>query len=196
MASSTPDVIEFSKHVRALSERHGWELVMLGGSLLDVALQEMIRQKLTELKGDERRRFLRGAARDLSSRIDSAWALGLISTQTARECHHLRELRNILGHSFDIDALAHPRCTEVIDRFTYHDRENIDVVMLGVTIEPESYDPSCDSIMDSEGTVGFYVPTSRDADFSDIEVKTRHQIWSCIFAVLVSELGGWINEPK
>jgi hypothetical protein len=201
-------LLPYNKHVVALDKRNGWELVLLGASLLDVALDHTIRFALSEWTKADRDRFMRGSAQDLSSRIDVAHVLGITSARTARESHLFRNLRNTLAHSIDVDTLAHPNLLGHIEKFGYHDREALEPTDLGpragvATIEEEPRRgfvdffglrvemEDVDLVRDSAGRIGFFVPTSRGADFSDPEVKTRHQIWSCILATVASEIPGW-----
>lgn len=201
MASSkAPDAITFNKHVNALSDRESWEMVMLGASLLDVALAESIARHTDELSARERNRLDQGVTRDLSTRIDAAWAFGLITLRTARECHKVRDLRNKMAHSIMIGSLDDPPLRDIVNNFEYHHREKIEVAGDGITVSERAggyiagIGPGYDVIRSANRRIGFYVPTSTGADFTNPEVRVRHQIWSCIYATVAPKLGDWLAD--
>ena len=115
MLSQDPAVL--ARDLQAESDR---AMVVIGGSLLEDGLREMIRTKLRPMDVQELRE-LRIFAHDgpiggFSKTITVAYALGLIDGQTVKELTDIREMRNACAHSFRPIDFKTPELANVCKR--------------------------------------------------------------------------------
>ncbi len=100
----------FSEHYSLLSEESDRGAVLIAASLLDVALENLVKAKLVKQKNKKDSLF-DGANAPLgtfSSRIEIAFRLGLIQNSTREMLDVFRRLRNDFAHKISIKSLEDP----------------------------------------------------------------------------------------
>lgn len=207
MARSPLHALRFNKLILDLRNLSGRDLVIVGASLLDAALQQALSRRFAKLSSrDEQKIFFEesGAASRLSSKIDLALALGLITKETHVEAHRLRRLRNFLAHSLDPEAVSSDECVTATSAFAYIDPGKIVLTLDDVVIEDFSSTESIAFYGERFRYGDLFVVTGDDRRlawlFPYIEDPTgfdqivRNQIWATITAVIVPVLGEWHND--
>lgn len=115
MLSQDPAVM-----ARDLQRESDRAMVVVGASLLEDGLREMIRTKFRVMNG-EKLKSLRifdhdGPIGSFSKKITMGYALGLIDEQTVKELTDIREMRNACAHSFRPIDFATPELANVCKR--------------------------------------------------------------------------------
>jgi hypothetical protein len=82
-------------------------IVMVGSEILRVGLEEAIKTKVNPFDGKAAKAILGRGARPATfqTRIAAAYALGIISDSTNATLTHIKDIRNIFGHSTALCSL-------------------------------------------------------------------------------------------
>lgn len=80
-------------------------VVIVWGSLLDNLLDEMLEREALRAEGAEKPSV--GEPRQtFNGRIKQALQVGLISQEEAEKCHHIRHIRNVAAHEWDLSLAS------------------------------------------------------------------------------------------
>jgi hypothetical protein len=189
----------------------GRELVVYGASLMDAALATAIGYRTAPMSKTERANFFndRGPAGTFSAKIELAYAFRLISSETKSQCHMVRKVRNSFAHSVTVVDFADPECKKFVDGFTLVDPAAIvypeshsgrisETSMHGTfEFDGETFPWEWLSIMvDSTDQLAFFTPRPVEGASLTLDDRVRHQIWSCIQAIVAPVLLEWHKDPE
>ena len=180
----------FNKRLLDLQDRRGFELVILGTSLLDTAMTLALEHTL-HLAGKPLKDVLAGPARTLSNKITLARSLDAITGHTADECHKVRAVRNIFAHSIDVNSLDDDVVRAKVQSFDY---DSIDFPeRLESMLQPSTKNRQ--AIIDVRGVEVFALP-SHVAENMSADDCFRHQVWSCVFATVGPVFEDWFHATS
>lgn len=99
---------------------------MMVASLLDHKLGALLKAYLVDdPKIAEKLLSTSGSMGTFSSRVDSAYMLGLIGPKTHRDIHLIRKIRNEFGHSFDSIKFSDEKiCSRCNEQFHFNNIES------------------------------------------------------------------------
>lgn len=205
------DPVEFNKRLLALREQGGGEMLLIGASLLDYALEKTLTFRLPNGASKHAKRLFNDPSAPLGSlgpKIDLAFALGLISEGTRSEAHRVRRVRNHFAHAYspatfdDVDVRDHADAmkaafVEDIDLGVTSEGQHLELDGGIVHLHNEDFQLSnVLVILSEEHAVQFLVPKLSREDLPSREAIVLHQLLVVSALVVAEGLFDWIDATR
>ena len=115
-----PEILRLATFLHGFYEETDRGAVLMAASILDEVLLSVIRAFLIESPATEQ--LIEGFNAPLgtfSSRINAAYAMGLIEDREYIEVEAIRRIRNLFGHSWESISFDHPKVKGQIDKLPF-----------------------------------------------------------------------------
>lgn len=180
METTEPDIMieTFSSFIKQTSEESDRGSVLVAVSIIDDILAQLLKVKLvpTLERNDELFDGAYAPFSSFSARIDLAYRVALIGTNTRRSCHILRKIRNDFAHATEVKGFTHSATQDRI-RELFKLNSNMVELLEKVIIE---------------GTKGHEIEIR---EFNDLIKKFGWRfVFQLLFASLASSLAVAIDE--
>lgn len=92
--------LETEKHLKELAGRHDRVTAIVGGTLVEVQVSELLRRFMRQLSKDEENALFSGVGplSTFSNKVRIGFAMGLISDEEYSNINYIREIRNTFAH--------------------------------------------------------------------------------------------------
>jgi len=198
----------FNALVLDLRTMHGRELIIYGASLVDSALAHVLRiSHFSRLNSNEIRSMFGdgGPAGTLSAKTRLVHALGGITRNTAGQLREVRELRNHFAHSVLLQSFDDDEASSTIANFRLMRVEDIQLpadvpvgetqraVMpwRGLSVFGRHFSMEDVHVVLTQSGIVAWVTPERVFGPLSLEEQVRHQLWSCIWAIVVPSILVW-----
>ncbi|QJU54315.1 hypothetical protein SCB71_14310 [Herbiconiux sp. KACC 21604] len=198
-----PSLEDFIKLVLDLRSKPDADIAIIGGSFLDIALQQALLARFVELTDKEKGDLFflaNGPLFDLGSKIGVAYALNVISRGVRDDLVTIARLRNRLAHRMeDLDANSPSIRNELSklavwkDPWTHVPGTKMRHGGEGFIFEGQYFLLQTTHVIasDPDDYILFFVPGAGDDVASDPRLILLHGIWSCLYAIMVTALRNW-----